>query len=181
MTTVSERLFEEELRHLLRPLLEKHMDVKVPAIAKAVVKLHSELEHLPDKALDRATARGLFLRESAKQEDGGSISAEEAARRFGISKTSVLKWHKNGQILGWRETKQKAVRFPVWQFSKDGVLSGLSEVLAILSKSPQIDDWGRVMFFLNPRNSLNEKRPLDALRAGHVSKVMRLAWGDVES
>ena len=76
MTTVSERLFEAELR----PILEKHMDVKVIAIARAVVKVHSELEHLPNKALDRAMARGVFLRESAKQEDGGSISADEAAR-----------------------------------------------------------------------------------------------------
>ena len=62
------------------------MDVKVPAIAKAVVRVQSKLEHLPNKALDRAMARGVFLRESAKQEDGGSISAEEAARRFGIPK-----------------------------------------------------------------------------------------------
>ena len=176
MTTVSERLFEAELR----PILENHIDVKVIAIARAVVKVHSELEHLPNQALDRAMARGVFLRESAKQEDGGSISADEAARRLGISKTSVLKRLKNGQLLGWRETKQRAVRFPVWQFAEGGPLSGLSQVLSILSESPQIDDWGRVMFFLNPRDSLGGKRPLDALRAGNFSLVERLAWGDVE-
>jgi hypothetical protein len=176
MTTMSEQLFENELR----PVLVKHMDVKVVEIAKAVVKLYSELQHLPNRALDRAMARGLFLRESAKQEGGGSISADEAARRLGISKTSVLKRYKNGQLLGWRETKQKAVRFPLWQFSEDGILTGLSEVLSILSKSPQIDDWGRIMFFLNPRDSLRGKSPLDALSEGDVSLVERLAWGDVE-
>jgi hypothetical protein len=37
------------------------------------------------------------------------------------------------------------------------------------------------MFFLNPRNSLEGKRPLDALSEGNVSLVERLAWGDVES
>jgi hypothetical protein len=131
MTTMSERLFEDELR----PVLAKHMDVKVGGIAKSVVKVYSELEHPPNKALDRAMARGLFLRESAKKEEGGSISADEAARRLGISKTSVLKRYKKGQLLGWREAKQKSVRFPVWQFSKDGILTGLSEVLSILSKS----------------------------------------------
>jgi len=176
MTTLSDQLLEDELR----PVLVKHLDVKVVGIAKAAVKIYFELEHLPNKALDRAMARGLFLRESAKQEEGGSISADEAARRLGISKTSVLKRHKNGQWLGWRETKQKAVRFPVWQFSEDGILTGLSEVLSILSKSPQIDDWGRIMFFLNPRNSLAGKRPLDALSEGNVPLVERLAWGDVE-
>jgi hypothetical protein len=175
MITMSDQLFEDELR----PVLVKHMDVKVVGVAKAVVKVYSELEHLP-KALDRAMARGLFLRESAKQAGGGSISADEAARRLGISKTSVLKRYKKGQLLGWRETKQKAVRFPVWQFSKDGVLTGLSEVVSILSKSPQIDDWGRIMFFLNPRNSFRGKCALDALREGNVSVVERLAWADVE-
>ena len=177
MTTMADQLFEDELR----PLLVKHMNVQVLAIAKAVVKVHSELEHLPNEALYRAEARGLFLRESAKQEEGGSISADEAGRRLGISKTSVLKRYKNGKLLGWRETKQKSVRFPRWQFSKDGIRTGLPEILSILSKSPQIDDWGRIMFFLNPRNSLEGKRPLDALSEGNVSLVERLAWGDVES
>jgi hypothetical protein len=176
MTTAEDRLLEEELR----PFLVKNVHLKVAAIAKAVVNVRFKLEHKPDNAVDRAKARGLFLREAAKQEEGGSISADEAARRLGISKTSVLKRLKKGRLLGWRETKQRAARFPVWQFSEDGILTGLSEVLSILSQSPQIDDWGRIMFFLNPRASLEGRHPLEALREGHVSLVERLAWGDAE-
>ena len=176
MTKAEERVLEEELR----PFLVKNVHVEVAAIAKAVVNVRFKLEHQPNNAVDRAKERGLFLRESAKQEEGGSVSADEAARRLGISKTSVLNRFKNGRLLGWRETKQNAARFPVWQFSEDGILTGLSEVLSILSQSPQIDDWGRIMFFLNPRDSLRGKRPLDALSEGNVSQVERLAWGDVE-
>ena len=120
------------------------------------------------------------MREEAKQEEGGHISADQAARMLGISKTSVLEKFKKGQLLGWRETRQKAVRFPIWQFVGGEILRGLPEVLNILSQASQIDDWGRVMFFLNRRNSLRGKRPLDALREGKVPLVKRLAWADVE-
>jgi len=48
------------------------------------------------------------------EEEGDHISADQAARRLGISKTSILEKFKKRQLLGWRETKQRAVRFPVW-------------------------------------------------------------------
>ncbi len=171
---------EERLSEELRPILGKYQQMKNAEIARAVVHARFELMHQPDKALERALARGLFVREAAKQEEGGNISADQAAHRLGISKTSVLERFKKGQLLGWRETRQKAVRFPVWQFAHDEVLTGLPKVLSILSKSSQIDDWGRIMFFLNPRDSLEGKRPLDALREGRIPLVERLAWSEVE-
>jgi hypothetical protein len=171
---------QERLSQELRPILGKYQELNIAEIAKAVATARSGGNRLPDSALDRAMARGIFLREAAKREEGGNISAEQAARRLGISKTSVLQKFKKGQLLGWREARQKAVRFPVWQFAEDEIIAGLPKVLSILSKSAQIEDWGRIMFFLNPRNSLSGKRPLDALREGNVSLVERLAWGDIE-
>ncbi len=149
-------------------------------IARAVADaIMAEAGPKPERAMDRAAARGLVVREEAKQEEGGNISADEAARILGISKTSILERYKKGRVLGWREARQNAVRFPTWQFSPDGVLKGLAEVLAIL-QSPHMDDWGRVMFFLNPRQSLQGLRPLDALRQGRQKAVEQLAWADVE-
>jgi hypothetical protein len=177
MMSQKERLTED-----LRPIVGKYRRVfnSIELMEALRDALLAEANDLPNRALDRALARGLSVREAAKQEEGGNISADEAARRLSISKTSVLEKFKKGQLLGWRETRQKAVRFPIWQFAEGEILTGLPEVLAILSKSPQIDDWGRVMFFLNRRNSLGGKRPLDALREGKVQLVERLAWGDVE-
>ena len=177
MATELKRLSEE-----LRPIVGKYRKVFNPIeLATAVSEaLIAEAKERPDRALDRAVARGLAVREEAKQEEGGHISADQAARMLGISKTSILEKFKKGQLLGWRETRQKAVRFPIWQFVGGEILRGLPDVLNILSQASQIDDWGRVMFFLNRRNSLRGKRPLDALREGKVPLVKRLAWADVE-
>ena len=170
--------FSGEIRSLFRELRARFNPMDIAhAVANAI---NAEAGRRPERALDRAAARGLVLREEAKSEEGGNVSADEAARMLHISKTSVLERYKKGRVLGWREARQNAVRFPYWQFSVDGMLKGLPEVLAILDQAPHIDDWGRVMFFLNPRQSLQGERPLDALRHGRQSVVEKLAWGDVE-
>jgi hypothetical protein len=173
---------QERLSQDLRLIVEKYGKTLNSiefhqALTEAIL---AESKDLPDRAFENAVARGLSVREAAKREEGGNVSAEQAARILGLSKTSVLERFKKGQLLGWRETRQHAVRFPVWQFQEDEVLTGIPNVLSILSQSSQIDDWGRIMFFLNPRNSLSGKRPLDVLREGKVPLVERLAWGDVE-
>lgn len=172
----------EKLSQELRPILVRYRKKFEPIeLARAVSNaLIAGAGIRSDRAVDRAVARGLIVREAAKEEGGGHISAEQAARVLGISKTAVIERYKKGQLLGWREARQGAIRFPVWQFDAGGVLKGLTEVLGILSKVPSIDDWGRIMFFLNQRNSLGGKRPLDELRRGKVQLVKRLAWADVE-
>lgn len=134
----------------------------------------------PRSGLAAAMVRGVRARETLKNEEGGAVSADEARGFLGnISKTAVLDRFKKGQLLGWRESRQNAVRFPVWQFTTDGVLPGLEEVLAILRASPAVDAWGAVLFFLNTRASLHNERPLDVLRRGDVEAVKRAAQGYV--
>jgi hypothetical protein len=170
---------------------------KIESVLKALSARHSaqELAQLlvlaatrslpqgkrPGNGIGAAMLRGVLARENLKNEEGGSISTEEA-RRFlgGISKSMVLERHKRGELLGWRETRQNAVRFPVWQFTAEGVLPGLQDVLAILRSSPAVDDWGAIVFFLNKRTSLNQERPLDVLRRGDVEAVKQAARGHVE-
>jgi hypothetical protein len=172
----------KELSAELRPIVVKFRRVFGPIeLASALSEaLLAQAGRRPDRALDRAVARGLMVREAIKEEEGGHISAEGAGRVLGISKPAVLERFKKGQLLGWREPRQGAVRFPVWQFAEGGLLVGLLEVLAILAQAPGIDAWGRIVFFLNRRNSLKGKRPLDLLRQGKVSAIKRLAWADVE-
>lgn len=135
----------------------------------------------PRSGLAAAMVRGVLAREGLKDEEGGSVSAEEARRFLGdITKQAVLDRYRKGRLLGWRETRQNAVRFPVWQFTEHGLLPGLAEVLAILRASPAIDDWGAILFFLSPRDSLLRERPLDFLRRGDVAPVKAAAEGHVE-
>jgi hypothetical protein len=130
-----------------------------------------------DNRLANAMARGISARQKLIVAEGGSLSAEEAARELGLSKTAVLKRYQKGQIIAWRQERQNAARFPVWQFKDHKVLDGLEEVLKVLNAGSRLDDFGRMLFFLSNRGFLGGKRPLDCLRAGEINKVLKAAEG----
>jgi len=67
----------------------------------------------------------------------------------------------------------------VWQFEDGNVLGGVPESLAVLNEAPWMDDWGRILFFLNPRTSLGKKRPLDLLRERNIDSVLELAHAEI--
>ncbi len=123
-----------------------------------------------------ALARGSLMQQELKEAEGGSLSSEEAARLLGISKTAILKRLDKGKLLAWREERLKAARFPVWQFDSDGkLLPGLREVLECFENQSHLDDWAKVLFFLQNKSRLGDKRPLDLLRDGDLSAVLREA------
>ena len=130
-----------------------------------------------DNRLANAIARGITARQKLIEAEGGSVSADDAAREIGLSKTAILKRYRKGQIVAWREERQNAARFPVWQFKDHKVLDGLEEVLKTLTAGNRLDDFGRMLFFLSNMGFLGGKRPLDCLRAGEINKVLRAAEG----
>ncbi len=128
-----------------------------------------------------ALARGLEARQQLADAEGGSLSSEETARLLNISKTAVLKRLESGRLVAWREERLQAARFPRWQFDKNGqVLAGLEEVLEILNRDDRLDPWAKVLFFLQTRESLGGKRPLDLLREGKLKNVRPAAEAYVE-
>ncbi len=164
------------------PLLEKWSRTLTPeALAAALVSTFQKTVHSETRnSIPVTTLRGLAAREHLKEEEGGHISAEQA-RRFlnDVSKTTVLAQYRAGKLLGWKNGR--AFRFPLWQFAPDGgLLPGMDKVLEILHRSPVMDDWGKVLFFLNPRESLGGGNVLQTLRKGHLDKVLRLAEGEME-
>ncbi len=125
----------------------------------------------PDK-LARAVVRGIETRQELAEAEGGSVSSEDASRLLGISKTAVFKRLDAGRLLAWREERLRAARFPRWQFDEHGqVLAGLEEVLTILNQDERLDAWGKILFFLQEKSSLGDRRPLDLLRAGKLKRV----------
>ena len=72
-----------------------------------------------EEKLANAMARGVSVREKMATEEGGSMSAEEAARFLGMAKQSALNLYHQGKLLGWRSEKQGAVRFQ--NLGDDGV------------------------------------------------------------
>ncbi|PYJ82057.1 MAG: hypothetical protein DME22_19620 [Verrucomicrobia bacterium] len=128
-----------------------------------------------------AVVRGLEARQHLAEAEGGSLSSEEVARLLQISKTAVLKRLETGRLLAWREERLHAARFPRWQFDEHGrVLAGLEEVLEILNRDERLDAWGKILFFLQTKASLGEKRPLDLLREGNLKDVCLAAQAYVE-
>ncbi len=174
---------QQALARSFRPALVKAAEtygpLEIVTMVMAAVGEQLPADRKPQSNLARAIARGNVAREEMKSQEGGSCSAEEAAVTLGISKAAVFKRFQKGQLLGWREAKQNAVRFPVWQFSEDGTLTGLAEVLAVFKGADEIDDWAKIVFFLNPLSSLDGKRSLDLLRAGNVQRVTWAAQGIV--
>jgi hypothetical protein len=130
--------------------------------------------------LANALARGLSVREKMAAEEGGHISANEAARQLEVSKQSVLNMYHAGKLLAWKTEKQGAIQFPVWQFTGNHRLSGLKEVLAKLNQGKVLDDWGKIGFFLQPHESLGNRRPLDLLRENKQDMVLKIAEAYVE-
>ena len=124
-----------------------------------------------------ARKAGAWRRGELLVEHGGTCSAEQAARRLGLSKPAVLERAENGRLLGLRVLKQNAVRFPVFQFAANDetLIPGLDEVLDVLRAEPSLDAWAKCNFLLSPRDSLKGEAPLSLLRRGQVKKVVALA------
>lgn len=113
------------------------------------------------------------------QEEGGCVSSAAAAALYLTNPTkkhysrTVRKAARENQLIAIRD--RRAVRFPVWQFTKGGgALPGLARVLAELSKRIGYSEITPFVFFLqyHPRTS---GRPLDALRDGRVDDAVAAA------
>lgn len=121
---------------------------------------------------DAATRRGLELRNRILREDGGIVTAKEAATLLGLKTPQAI----YGQV---RERKLLAVPagargiwLPAWQFQDGKTLPGLRRVLQTL---PESDPWWNLLFFVSTNLGLGNRRPLDALKAGDIEAVVRAA------
>jgi len=181
----AERKIVSDIRTVLRKLAASRVlsvATKPASLARLTDKAFRQEfpAHKPDNRLASAIARGIPARRKLTEDEGGGISARQAALVLGISKQAILKRYQKGQILGWREERQNAVRFPVWQFNDGKVLEGIEETLQVLNAGNRLDDFGRLLFFLSNHGLLGGKRPIDRLRKDEVAKVLQAAQGYVE-
>lgn len=163
------------VENLLDELAERHGAADLARLV-AIASLRRGAARDGPRGLAQALHRGIAAREELREAEGGTFSVE-AARPFlgGISRQAVLERFKNGRLVGWRASRQNAVRLPVWQFTDSGLLPGLEETLALLRRDPDLDAWGIALFFLTPRPALDGRRPLDLLRDGRADRVREAA------
>lgn len=120
-----------------------------------------------DSCLAAALARGKIVKERLAADEGGSISSMEVARLLGIARTTVLRrWHAH-RLVAWK--RERAVRFPLWQFEGTKLLRGIEEILKTFQSN---DQWRVITYFLSKRLSLGGRRPLDLLREGKATEVV---------
>jgi hypothetical protein len=156
-------------------VIRKHRD-KNPTTLARLLKVAFEMsigasESREDK-LARAVLRGLEVRQQLGEAEGGNLSSEETARLLGLSKTAVLKRLEAGRLLAWREERLQAARFPRWQFDQHGkVLAGFEDALEILNQDERLDAWAKMLFFLQERRDLGNRRPLDLLCEGKLKEA----------
>ncbi|PWU17065.1 MAG: hypothetical protein C5B50_12035 [Verrucomicrobia bacterium] len=175
----SEREIVDEFQAVLEKRRKKADPVKLAQLASVAFSATFPSTKRENR-LANAIARGLSARQQLIAEEGGSLSADEAAKEIGLSKTAILNRYHHGNIVGWREERQNAVRFPVWQFSEHRVVAGIEETLRVLNKNGRIDDWGRMLFFLQKNQRLNGRRPLDYLRENKLEPILVAAQAYVE-
>lgn len=118
-----------------------------------------------------ALVRGLRGREELLQAEGGTISADKAAKLLGITRQSIDNRRRANKLIGLSLGRHGYV-YPVWQFTQDGTLAGLTEVLAALDR---FTPWMQAQFMITGDARLGGGTPLAALREGRVADVLGAA------
>lgn len=126
------------------------------------------LDHDP---LAAAKARGIEKQRDLLAAEGGAVGVDELASALRISRQAVDKRRRAGKLLALPRGGHRWV-FPGWQVARGRTVPGLEEVLSALGGH---DPWSALIFFLTPDRLLNNRSPLQALRAGDRAAVVRAA------
>jgi hypothetical protein len=128
------------------------------------------LDHDP---LAAAKARGVEKQRDLLAAEGGAAGVDELASALHISRQAVDKRRRAGKLLALPRGGHRWV-FPAWQVARGRTVPGLEEVLATLGGR---DPWSQLIFFVTPDRLLDNRSPLQALRAGDLAAVVRAAEG----
>ena len=101
---------------------------------------------------------------------GGLYMPSYVAVILKIPELLIEEWRKAGELFA--VGTGEGYRYPACQFTPDGIVTGLSEVLAVM---PIRHDWMRLEWLLVPDDALEGISPLEALREGRLEDVLDIA------
>lgn len=132
----------------------------------------SEVRRLRERALERS----LLVREQLREAAGGFRSTAWVAEHLKVRRQSVDKRRKEGKLLAM-ETPH-GFEFPACQFTADGVVPGLEDVLDAMSGG---SFWETLGGLVSPAPALEGRTIIEALRDARSdrerSRVAALARG----
>ncbi|PKP94455.1 MAG: hypothetical protein CVT75_04340 [Alphaproteobacteria bacterium HGW-Alphaproteobacteria-14] len=99
--------------------------------------------------------------------------AKEIEALFGVGRSTLSTWHKNGAVIGLLRGQRK-LAYPLEQFIDGRPLQGLSDVVAAAPDARSAWLWLR-----QPHGALDGETPLALLRAGKRDPVIALAARDL--
>jgi hypothetical protein len=124
-----------------------------------------------EEVIAGAQLRGLDARQHVLDAEGGTLSAEQLARRLQLTRQAVDLRRRNHRLIGL-PVGRHGYRYPVWQLGPNGVWSWLPTVIEALAPH---DPWQQVFFLLSPHPDLGGETPLSTLRGGRIDEVLALA------
>lgn len=126
----------------------------------------------PTRSLPSALQR-FITSTSADSAEAGVLSISEAAERLEVTRVTVYAWIESRRLLAWRATR-RGVLIPAEQILGPGAVApGIDRVLAVIADSAAAWD-----FLTEESPYVNAdalRRPIDALKAGHVDAVVAAA------
>ncbi|WP_262270849.1 antitoxin Xre/MbcA/ParS-like domain-containing protein [Microvirga yunnanensis] len=125
---------------------------------------------MTEKAIAELMAAGEMRKAELVELAGGLYMPSYVGAILKIPEQLVDERRKAGELIAV-ET-QEGYRYPACQFTPDGVVTGLSEDLAVMSIRA---DWMRLEWLLVPDDALEGISPLEALRAGRLEHVIDIA------
>jgi hypothetical protein len=133
-----------------------HVLSTVPADAEK-----SEAEALRERALERA----VLVREQLREEAGGFHPTSWVAEHLGVTRQSVDRYRKEGTLLAVEAPQGH--RFPACQFTADGIVPGLKDVLATMHEG---SFWETLAGLVTPSPLLGGKSVIEALQTAQAPK-----------
>jgi hypothetical protein len=146
-----------------------------PTDLAVLVRALSSGELLEDlkqaEPLAPAFIRGIEAKRRLIEENGGTLTAEQAGGLIGISRQGIDKRRTQGKLLALA-VGHHGYRYPVWQFTKSGTLRGLEDVLGVLGP---FDEWMQIIFFVSENPRLQNRTPIELLKRGELKQVLDAA------
>jgi hypothetical protein len=119
----------------------------------------------------QAMARGAAIKRELLTSGGGSLTSSQVSSILGITRQAVDKRRNRRALLAVPNGSAEYV-YPACQFTPDGVIPGLEEVLrAFQIRSP----WTQLSALLAPVPALGGKTILEALKSGAIEKAIAIA------
>jgi len=166
-----ERLAETADSQHLKDALTKDTD---SAVLKSLGLMRAPAISTYAAAMDplaAAKARGEQAKRDLLAAQGDMLRATEVAARLSLDLGEVEQRRRSGHLLALPD-QQGRYGFPAWQFTTDGLLPGLEDVL----KEIGVDSpWSQAAFFFSGDIRLDWQTPLAVLVRGDIDAVRRAA------